>query len=389
MPQFDSKQAFDALAKDLVRLIPEGLLELIKNPEINIAAIVALASGKKSTLRHEDEEALALLSAIAGSYARWGYGDDPLVTLLQGHREAGATIPAIYTDGGKTCVRPLVEATDEVPFGETLSKLLDEEIETILSIGKKDATVAKWYFTVVSGVLHVNFPIKLSIGKVESFPVASGTTRDLDIARREIANLIVSGGVPSNDAQYETMCKRIASACSPTIVGGWLNLGLYMVSAWEYERRELVRESGDATKIPNIRPVDNESIVDCYACIFDLGPFRLDRVFEINHLCRTKPEAGQHKFEVCAAHVNEAKRLKVPVEPSLAPCGKCGGDYKDHTYDRALGVVLLRDVTQEECKKHLDPMGVAFAADGIDGFAFIETPEQYRVLGEEVESDAD
>lgn len=386
MPQFDSKQAFDALAKHFVKVLPESILDMVKHPDINIAALIELVDGRPDTMRAEDHDNLALLSAVVGSYARWGYGDDPLVELLQGDRELGTTLPAIYADGGKTTVRESKTPLDKVPYGDTLSKLLDQRIEENLDIGKKDAARAKWYFTVVSGVLHVNFPVAMSIGKVESFPVASGTPRDLDIARKKIGELVLSGGVPSNDTQYEIMCKAIARDCSPTLLGGWLNLGLYMVSAWEYARRELVRQTGDEKSIPDIRPIDNESIIDCYACIFDLGGiFRLERVVEVNHLCRTNPEAGQHKFEVTAAHVNEARRLKTSPDPALAPCGKCGGDYKDHTFDKALAISLLRDATQEDCTKYLDPMAVAFEADGIDGFAFVETPEKYRIKQEAAE----
>lgn len=387
--QFDSRQAFEALAKPSSKILPRSLWDLIEIEKMSIGAIVSLASTR--TGRDEvDDNDVALFSALVASYTRWGTPGDKWVDLLQGKRVAGFEKPARYDETGKVQITPGITEDMEVPFGEAMAAQLDLVAEETLGIQSRGS--GKWYFSVVSGVLNVHFPDPMRIGSdAPGLPVGSGTRDDLLKCRKVIGEVVVSRGVPRTEDEIEAVVKACAQACSPTICGGWLNLGLYMVSAWEFARREMVRETGDEKAIPDVRPLDDQSIIDCYAGVFDLGPFRIARIVETNHLCSTDPQQRQHKFEMTAKHVAEAKRLKMrSLDPSLAPCGICGGAYKDHSYERGLAIVLTRDVTAEEAAKHLDPIGEIMSKDGLDGFIFLETPDKFRIQPpEEAGSNAD
>lgn len=383
--QFDEKRAFDALAIPLAKAIPCSLWDLIVHESTSVSTAMSFAMTKTGRTE-EDENTPALLSALVASFARWGYGDDPRISVLKSKRKAGFTRHAKYA--GKSQISPPALETSEVPYGETLSAELDRAIADRL--GLNESTPVRWKFSVVSGVLNLRFLSATKLGKSATFPVASATKTDLDLARGVVAQWVLKNGIPERPEQRESLARAVAAKCSPTIVGGWLNLGLYMVSSWEYARRELVRETGNENAIPDIRPIDDDSILDCYRCVFDLGPFHLVRVAEVNHVCTTKPEAEPHIFKVTTKHVDEARKLGAPkVDPSLSPCGICGGEYKDHMSDRVMVVQLLRDATAPEADKHLGPLQLAFDADGIDGMIFVDTPEKFRIKPPEIGENED
>jgi len=356
--QFDSKQAFDALAVPSLEQVHPELIDFIDDKSEPLDTL------EKILVQLSDEE-LAIASAVIGSFVRWGYGDNPLIELLREDR-------VVDSNTGTT-----------EPLGEAMVKRIDAYISKVLHLDAKHRTEAKWYFVVSSGALKIVFPHRLSISGMNSYPVASATATDLKKAREIAASSIIQNGVPTSPEQHEHMAKKIAIACSPTIVGGWLNLGLYMVSGWELARRDCVRETGDEKAIPEHKPVDDESIIDCYGFIFDLGPFYIDRIAEVNfQYIGADPEAQKsdmHKFVVTKQHEEIALKLKTKIEPHLAPCGVCGGDYKDHSSDRVFVIGLRRDATPKEAEKHLGQLHHPMAKDGIDGFVFIDSPQHYRI----------
>lgn len=375
MPQFDSKQAFTVLAQPSLKMLPEGIIDLLRHETYPIEPLVSLAMTETGCAETDDNTA-ALLSALAASYARWGWGDDALVSALQGRR-------AMTKDS--------IGESARMPFGETLSRELDKALNERLKIGKQGK--GKWFFRVVSGVLELCFPRPRSIGASDSYPIASATRDDLSKAQKIVGETAVAKGLPTTAEARESFAKMAAQACSPTICGGWLNLGVFMVSAWEAARRELVRETGDEKAIPDMLPPDKESIIDSFGFMFDLGPFRLDRVAEINPRYIGKDHRainmGPHPFMVGSKHVERSAELNGGVlDPNLAPCAHCGGDYKDHTHDRVLVVQLTRDATGKEAEKHLGQLDEVMKLNELDGFVFLDTPQQYRIKNEEVEDAA-
>lgn len=372
--QFDSKRAYDAIVPHHLKMLPESIVhDLIYSDHASatintIASIVMTDTGNAET----DDNTAALVSALVSSACRWGYDEsDRFTKACQSQRDAGF----MEINPGRN--RDPIYSHTPLVLGEALSERLDRAIEKRLGIDKRGK--ARWRFSVASGVLRVDFPAPGEIGGSDSYPIASATRDDLSKARAMISEIVLKSGVPSTDHAREYIAKRVAQACSPTICGAWLNLGLFMVSPWEMARREHERQTGDPSAIPDVRPIDDDSVVDCYRAVFDLGPFAIDRVAYLNDRCLTKPEAENHRFEVTRAHEREARKLKSKIDPSLAPCGVCGGDYKEHTRDRVLVVYLKRDASESEARTHLQPLEVAFEADGIDGLIFIDTPEGFRI----------
>ena len=61
------------------------------------------------------------------------------------------------------------------------------------------------------------------------------------------------------------------------------------------------------------------------------------------------------------------------------PCCSCKRPYKEHTYDVVAFCILTRGCTSQEVQAQLAPLEKEFTADHIDGFAFIETPDKFRI----------
>jgi hypothetical protein len=376
--QFDNTQAFDALAKPTSESpFLKWVFEYIDTgSEVTVSDVVDYVEKFADNMDdvQSPEAFISQACATIAGYTRWGPKSNSIAAALQSVRFLGkrGEDVNIYRIN-----KHPIEPTERVPFGETVVGELDRLLE--LRLGAPMTFKARWWFSVTSGVLRVHFQDgHHGISKTDPYPVAAATKECLQTARDTAAKHALHHGVPNTPEEREIFAKRIARACSPNVCSGYLNLGLYMVSAWEYARRELVRSTGDPKSIPNIKPFDDDSIIDCYRAVFDLGPFRLDRVIEINHRCLTRPGAPQHKFKITMAHEDAAKRIGTR-DPSLAPCGECGGAYKDHTFDKAIVVVLTRDTTGEEADRYLTPLQQAFDADGIDGIIFMETAEKFRI----------
>ena len=357
--QFDKSQAFDSLAIQMLPNLHQSIIDFIHDDSLPLEKVHDL-------FEPLTDEELALASAVIGSFLRWGYGEHELIALLRAERVARA--PVVGRHPALTDV-----------LGEGLVKRIDSYLELKrLAVGR--TMKAKWQFIVSSGVLQVEFS---DTRNPSAFPVASATRVDLGKARAVVAAHVMKNGLPESESARLSIAQQIAGECSPTVCGGWLNLGLYMVSSWELARRDIVRETGDALSLPAHKAVDDESIVDCYGFIFDLGPFRIERITQVNHKYIGADENalkhGQHIFQMGKEHQAAATKLKVRIEPALAGCGICGGAYKEHTHDRVLVISMSRDATPEEVEKHLGQLDTPMAADDIDGFVFVDSKEHFRI----------
>lgn len=71
----------------------------------------------------------------------------------------------------------------------------------------------------------------------------------------------------------------------------------------------------------------------------------------------------------------EAKGIKCAVP-------HCGTPYKEHTSDTVLFLKLTRTVTHSEAREVLLKLVPLTEANNIDGFGFLETPDQFRITEE-------
>ena len=108
-----------------------------------------------------------------------------------------------------------------------------------------------------------------------------------------------------------------------------------------------------------------------------LGPILVDSALPINF----RP----HPYMVGPKHVEEAAdhhcgmlTAEVCEKVKCAHTG-CNLGYSEHTCDHVLALKLTRDATATEVAEALKPEADAMAADGVDGFIFVETPEKFRV----------
>lgn len=120
----------------------------------------------------------------------------------------------------------------------------------------------------------------------------------------------------------------------------------------------------------------NEELADLFRDRIT-DPLELERVAEVNH----RP----HPFVVGSRHVAYAADRCGGIlgeEALRAVCcahRNCNLSYDEHTSDRVMFLKLTRNCTQAEIKAVLVPIADEVGATGVDGFAFVETEEGYRI----------
>ena len=109
-------------------------------------------------------------------------------------------------------------------------------------------------------------------------------------------------------------------------------------------------------------------------------------IMEVNH----KP----HPYTVGPRHVTYASEHGGMLSPDVIRQGEkankckcaakgCTIPYDEHTADTVMFLQLKRNGTNEEANAFLKGISDEVAADGIDGFAMIETEEKFRITGDE------
>lgn len=105
-------------------------------------------------------------------------------------------------------------------------------------------------------------------------------------------------------------------------------------------------------------------------------PFEFKSITEVNF----KP----HPFTIGPRHMDYAsKHCHVLDEAAMrsAPCAarNCKLSYDDHTCDTVLFLSLTRNCTQDEAREALQPLTPTLEELHIDGVAFVETAEKFRI----------
>jgi hypothetical protein len=106
-------------------------------------------------------------------------------------------------------------------------------------------------------------------------------------------------------------------------------------------------------------------------------PFRFRGIINVNH----RP----HPFTVGARHVWYAAEHCGGILGDEAirahPCAVrgCRLPVDEHTWETVMFLQSTRNATSEEAREALLPLTDEMEALGIDGFAFVETPEGYRI----------
>lgn len=105
---------------------------------------------------------------------------------------------------------------------------------------------------------------------------------------------------------------------------------------------------------------------------------KMKRVQNVNH----KP----HPYTIGPRHVQYATILSKPEilkgeEENAFTCAhpKCTLPYAEHTSDEVCFLQLLRDVDEREISSIIESLVAEVGEDYIDGFAFVETDEKFRI----------
>jgi hypothetical protein len=90
-----------------------------------------------------------------------------------------------------------------------------------------------------------------------------------------------------------------------------------------------------------------------------------------------------HPFVVGPKHITHASQYCGGIlgkeTMQAIPCAHCGRRYEEHTYDTVVFIKLKRNCTASEIQPWLKE--IAEKVTRIDGFAFIETEQNYRIQG--------
>ena len=106
------------------------------------------------------------------------------------------------------------------------------------------------------------------------------------------------------------------------------------------------------------------------------APFTVESV----SACNFRP----HRYTVGRAHIKYAsKRGGVIDETVMNEVGcafpGCRLPLSDHSHDTVMFLQLTRDATRSELVKAIVPLKAKIEKDGIDGIAFLETADKFRV----------
>jgi hypothetical protein len=112
--------------------------------------------------------------------------------------------------------------------------------------------------------------------------------------------------------------------------------------------------------------MNKEEIVTKYQSILENSCFKILSIDTVNH----KPDI----FMITPKHIAKSNGI---LDPNVAPCGNCGQDIYNHTYDTVAFLQLLRDANKEEVTRFLQLLPLK--EDKLDGVVFVETKEKYRI----------
>jgi len=107
-------------------------------------------------------------------------------------------------------------------------------------------------------------------------------------------------------------------------------------------------------------------------------PLKLKSITHVNHSPHPYTIGSKH---IAHAHDNCGGRLGEDTMEAV-PCaakGGCSLSYAEHTSDLVMFVELTRNCKNKEVADVLFPIKGEMEADKIDGVAFVETDEEYRV----------
>jgi len=102
----------------------------------------------------------------------------------------------------------------------------------------------------------------------------------------------------------------------------------------------------------------------------------LRSIAQVNH--------NPHRFTVGPSHVAYAYDHNGGILSEdvccHAPCAVCYRPFDEHTYNTVMFLPLTRSLTLDEVRIKLQFLTYAgMEEDKIDGFAFVETPEKFRI----------
>lgn len=131
-----------------------------------------------------------------------------------------------------------------------------------------------------------------------------------------------------------------------------------------------------------------QEIKDKYTELFkESDLFRMKDIMEVNH----KP----HPYMIGPRHVTYAsdnwsgmlspEAIRAGEKANKCRCAVkgCTVPYDEHTADTVMFLQLKRNGTNEEANAFLKGISDEVAADGIDGFAMVETEEKFRITEDE------
>lgn len=120
-------------------------------------------------------------------------------------------------------------------------------------------------------------------------------------------------------------------------------------------------------------------------CYYPLSFVSVNTVNFKPHPYTIGPKHINYASDHCGGILGEDVCKKVPCAHSDR-YSSCKLSYDQHTYDTVLFLSLTRNVTEEEVKEVLNPkFGNFMEENGLDGVAFLETPQKYRITNDEKE----
>jgi len=107
------------------------------------------------------------------------------------------------------------------------------------------------------------------------------------------------------------------------------------------------------------------------------GIFTVKSITNVNHKPHPYMVGPQHIKHASDKHMGRLGEETMRAVRCAHP--NCHVEYDDHKSDKVLFVQLKRNASNDEASDELKKLLEIFQNNGIDGVAFVETPEGYRI----------
>lgn len=134
-----------------------------------------------------------------------------------------------------------------------------------------------------------------------------------------------------------------------------------------------------------------EKVAKCAEALAEKGIFVILDLQEFNHQPHPFTIGREHiqryhldTTKPCAGYVNDQGDYRNTSKPGYH---KCGLPLEQHTHDEVIFLQLTRNVKHEEAHAELLKLKPLMEEMKIEGIAFVDTPEQYRMGEPEVKKE--